>query len=450
MMEIFSLCTDLGSHDGPVPGWKSTDYYFCAMNSTLTVFIIGAVLVYAGLYLFRVRRNLVQNVREAYHNSIFDYLDKNRRYTGIFLYILMAYGSFLLRPLSYAVMYRAREHWKGFGHNVDIIISTLIASVTGSLYFFTDVFMANFYGIKAEIIRDRGDPSINVDERELFLNMVLRRSFTFSFLFFCGSMMNIVFGSPYFSLCQTNDEFNYEWMTRLITSSFILIVLINRLNYIRITKKMQENSTLKRKRLYNILSFTRHIEEYSYKPDMLPEILRNARSQKEDAFIREFADIISQKEAQSSAIFVETTKILNNSHVAYQPILRNSMENHITGVLWLILNILDAAFNTVAAPLFIFSGSEKRTFRFSLLMGILVIYFLECTIQAFLVKSIVSTKLSFGDHLQGRETLNTQRASERRKQDLIEDSSYFELPRPASMDSDIEPFDRKFINYADL
>ena len=435
-MEYAGFCQELSNLREPIPGWKSTDYYFCLVNTGLAMFIAMMGLFFAALYLLRIRRNIKNNLLQAYEQSIFQYLDGSRPYLGKFLYILMAYGSFLVRPLSYTIMYLTRKQTEELGRFLNIFLSTLLASVTGALYFFTDVFMANFYGIKAEIIRDKGDPYISVDERELFLKMVLRRSLTFGVIFFFGSMMNVVFGSPYFSLCETNAEFSYEWMTRMITSSFILVVLINRLNYIRITKRMQENCTLKRKKLHDMLSFCRHLEEYSYKPEMLPEVLRNLRSHDEDSWIREFTDIITQKQAQSAAIFDETTKILSNSHAAYQPILRNPMESHITGVAWLVVNLLDAAYNTVAAPLFIFSGTEKKEFRFTLLMIILVLYCIECTLQAYLVKRIVSTKASFGDHLQGRDTLQLdQRNSEKRKEDLQQDS-YFELSRH-SVSSDI-------------
>jgi len=267
--------------------------------------------------------------------------------------------------------------------------------------------MINFYGIKAEIMRDKGDPSISVDERELFLKMVVQRSATFSLIFFGGSMLNIVFGNAVFGndafgMPGKNINLKYEWAVRAISYGFLTILLINRLNYMRYTRKMAEDYTLQRKNEYNLISISRLMEEHSFLPETIPSLIDDINGSNEEAFLLDFQTTLLKKKRQASFILNETRKILHNGNVAYQPILRNPMENYLGGVLWIVVTLFDTIFNLIASPLFILISQRDNSVLKVLAMIMFIFYILETTLQAYLTSQVVASKENFGDHLDHR------------------------------------------------
>jgi len=162
---------------------------------------------------------------------------------------------------------------------------------------------------------------------------------------------------------------------------------------------MAEDHTLQKKNAYNLISMSRLMEEHSFLPETLPSLIDDIGGESEENFLLDFQTTLLKKKRQASFILNETRKILHNGNVAYQPILRNPMENYVGGALWIGVTLLDTIFNQIASPMFILIIQRENIVLKVLAWIMFIFYMLETTLQAYLTSKVVSSKANFGDHL---------------------------------------------------
>lgn len=398
-MFYFDLCDDPGQTGGPY-------YYFLFNIGFIPFFVAAAICVYAYRLLVLKKKLSSFSLRNAFRRSIFACLETEYPKSSLLLYALLTYGVFLARPVGFLIYYAL---FTGvFGQDY---ISVLISSITGMFYFFSIVFMANFYGIKSEMIRSRGDIIVKTEERDIFLKMVLRRSISFSIIFFFASLLNILLKNPSFVLTNTSSNRMFDWALRTISSGFIAVLVINRLHYARYVKRMMKHQAMEKNKTYNVNTFNRHIESHLVTPEMLGRLLNSLENAPEEDFKKRFKDYLTGECERSSMIFIEKSKIINESSgTMHQHIVRNPMEDHLLGSVWLYFTLVDAIFNSVASPMIILyhilvGGNasavvEQDPFPFALMMIMFGFYVLENTFQSILVYLIVRRKENFGDRIE--------------------------------------------------
>jgi len=408
MVQYFSLCQGY-CPDSTDSCWNNPAYYFCIFNSTILL-VIGFLLLFKLIFVIVThRRNIgVSAFTKTFQQSIFSYLYKDSPKISYMLYFTMAYGVFFARPLGFVLFnYFVTHVFSDLSDSWIIFIATLVNAVTSTLYFFSVIFMVNFYGVKAEILCSKGDLSISIQERELFLKMVLKRTQMFSVTFFFGTLLEASFMDAPFAISGVTTLPKYEWTVRTISYSFVAILLINRLYYVKYAKKMMREHMIKKNKMYSVISFKKHLENHTLTKEMLPGLLENIKGEKnESQFIDEVQKLIVQKCGQSSFLFDDTLKIINSSKSFYQPILRNSMENHLAGTLWLFFTLFDTILNAVCSSLmgffFIVNPDVDQSTPFSVVLTFLmfIFYALETTLQALLAHLIVTSKGNFGEYLE--------------------------------------------------
>jgi len=388
--------------------------YFCAFNSTiLFLFILLAILKLVVLVIKHRKNFSLVSFQETFQQSIFSYLQKESPKKSYFLYLTLAYGVFFFRPLGFVLFnFLITGALSNISANWKIFIAALINSVTSTMYFFSVIFMVNFYGVKAEILTSKGDLSISPQERELFLKMVLKRTQMFSITFFFGTMLEASFLDSPFDIPGIDSYPKYQWTVRTISYSFVAILLVNRLYYVKYAKKMMIDHTVRKNKMYSVISFKKHLENHTLTKEMLPGLLDGIKSKDDAEFIDEVQKVIVQKCGRSSFLFDDTLKIINGSKSFYQPILRNSMENHLAGTLWLFFTLFDTMCNSLTSSMmglfYIINPESDPTSWFPIILTFIMfgLYALETTLQPLLAHLVVTSKGNFGEYLEVDSSLS--------------------------------------------
>ena len=400
MWTPISFCSQLCSSEN-TSSCPNPPVYFCVFNLGAIMTLCAIFILITVFRFFSHRKRLSRNIFKAgYQQSIFSYLENGYFYKSYILYLLIAYGIFLFRPIGSVILNVIMLNMTNSSTKTVIVVTG--NSVVNTCYFFTVIFMANFYAVKAEILRSKGDPCISAGEREFFLKMVIRRSAQFSLIFFCGSLLSIVFQNNPFNVdINGESDRRYEWTLRTISYIFTILVIINRWQYVDYAQKMVQFRITWKNHFYNIVSFSKHIKDNLIAPDMLSDFVDRMDTQQEQAFLQEFDQKIEKSCRESSSLFEERAKALHDSKSFYQPILRNPMENHLVGTIWLFTTLIDAFINAVLSlTLLIYEvfnlDNESRILKYL----ILVFYVIETVFQSGLAHFVVKNKRNYGDYLE--------------------------------------------------
>ena len=383
---------------------QPSSQYFCYYNQGTLPILIFLVIVIVIAKVIR-QKNSISDLSPWYHfrQSIFSYLERENPRLSFFLYLSMAYGIFFLRPLGFTIF-----NFLPGNTNTTIYIAVFINSITSTFYFFNVIFMINFYAIKIDILKIKGDPSVNANERGFFLKMVLSRTAIFSLYFFIGSIFGLIFHSAPFDFPQgTGKDFNngsYLWTFRMISYIFASIMIVNRMYYVNYAEKMTQLRIDKKNQIYSVISFAKHVKDHFISRDMIAKIIENIDSEQENTVVQNFDDLLNRKCERSSFLFNATAKALNDSKSLYQPTLKNPMESHLTGTFWLGLTLIGGLYNSIASLILVFSYTLDETTKEGkisevCLFGMFGFYILETTLQSCLSHLIVTNKETFGDHL---------------------------------------------------
>src|SRR5438876_284963 len=99
IIRYFQLCDDQCPSN--LSCWRTSPYYFCLFNNAIVLLFPLLVLIKLTILLFKKRGNCASlSFKDSFRQSIFLYREKDNPRQSYFLYLLMVYGMFFIRPLG--------------------------------------------------------------------------------------------------------------------------------------------------------------------------------------------------------------------------------------------------------------------------------------------------------------------------------------------------------------
>jgi len=402
----FEFCSQKPTH-----GWPVISTINCNANIIL-------LLVFSGILSIEIlttilskvfKKNFRFGLMEAYRRSIFSYLPSStlrEKASRWLLYYITSHGILFIRPLGYILSTLITYHQSWY------LMAIFISTITDTIFFFNVFFVIFFFGMKIEMLHVAGNPAVSIEERQWFLNTVLKRSSAFALLCFCAGMLRLPLNRSSFTLFDQKDSPLFDWSVGMIQYVLLFTLAFSRRSYFNYPQIMLKQKIKQNKLRHLNLSFTQHLNTQVLTSEEMLQELRKLDEKDEKKFVQEFTNQISKQFHISSDVFQKKT--LNEKQSTSFPLIDNTRERYIVGILGLICIILDSLLNastSVAGMVYKILRDAEHDYEnpiYNITYVLMISYIVETVILSICSFVVVCDKANFGGSVDQRESNGNQ------------------------------------------